>query len=97
MVSAPNFGPMVLAMKASGAMTKRTDKESLCMLMATSTKANGSTIKLKAKELTAMPMAHITRVLGLTISSTDTVLSHGQMVLATKANTSKARRRETVG
>ena len=97
MDSALNFGPMVLAMKVSGAMTKQTAKANLFTLMATSTKANGSTIKLRVKEPTAMPMAHIMRVHGSMISSTGMVLNHGQMVLVMKANTSKARKRETAG
>lgn len=61
-----------------------------------SMKANGLTTKLRVTAPTVTLMAPFTRARGSTINSTVKALSRGPMVHATKASTSKERRRATV-
>lgn len=96
MASVLNYGPMVLDMKDSGETIKQMVRENLFMLMVTYMKENGLTIKLKAKVLTAMPTVRIMRGLGLMINNTGMVLKAGLMVLATKVNILKERKRVMV-
>lgn len=83
-------------MRANGRATKLMAKVNWCMQTAMSMKENGLTTKLKVTAPTVTRMALSMRDHGSTISSTGRALNRGPMVLATKANTLKARRKEMV-
>jgi len=96
MVKVLSSGQTAANMKANGRVTKQMARANWCMLTAMSMKENGLTTKLRVMEPIATPMVPSTRDRGSTISSTAKVLSHGLMVHATKANTSKERRKVMV-
>ena len=92
-----SFGRMVVAMKDNGGMIRLTAKESLSMLMATSTKASGLMTRPRVWALTHMPTELTTRVNGLMISSMVTVSNLGLMAPVTKEITKMERRKDRAG
>ena len=91
-----NCGQTVLDTKANGASIKLMGRASLSMLMEMFMKASGSMTKLKEKEPTLMPTVHTMKASGSTTNNTDTVLKAGLMVLDTKVNTLKVKKKAMV-
>jgi len=94
MVGVFRFGPILPAMKETGAMIKPMERASSFMLTATYTMVNGGMTRLKAREPILTLMVPITKASGWMISSMAEVLRAGLMVLGTKAIMKTERRKD---